>query len=176
MIFTRQRLEGRDDRSAVGAGGLRRKPPWSVALVETFPSRRMLKNRAMEASSVARQWTEGHREGKAMTPLERAARALAEADAKGRANLYDANPELYTRLARAVLMAVREPDKKVLEAGAFVIASNLNGDPYDVVDGRLDEATGNDYREYDTAIEAFRDDASESFTAMIDAILADGGE
>ena len=42
------------------------------------------------------------------TILERAARALAEADARGRANLYDANPDLYQRLARAVLIAVRD--------------------------------------------------------------------
>ena len=47
--------------------------------------------------------------------LERAARALAEADAKGRANLYDRNPELYTRLARAVLMAVMRPDDDLID-------------------------------------------------------------
>lgn len=41
--------------------------------------------------------------------LERAARAAAKADATlhNGPDLYDANPELYLRLTRAVLMAVR---------------------------------------------------------------------
>lgn len=51
-----------------------------------------------------------------MSALEKAARALAEADARGRADLYASNPELYTRLARAVLMAVRSDEEGVNRA------------------------------------------------------------
>lgn len=69
-----------------------------------------------------------------MNALERAARAAAEVDAVA--------PGAYQRIARAVLMAVREPDM------AIYVDADTSEDDHPVV----------------------------QFTAMIDAILADGGE
>lgn len=86
------------------------------------------------------------------TMLERAARALATEDARryeessGRKiDLYATNPEVYQRLARAVLLAVRDADDDMIEAG-------LNA-PH-----RLWEPP----------------DAEDLFRAMIDAILNEG--
>lgn len=74
--------------------------------------------------------------------LVRAARALAAEDARDRGvDLYNKNPGLYLRLARAVLMAVREPDGDMLGAGDKVFNHGCHGS---------------------------------TWTAMIDAILADG--
>ncbi|WP_447910534.1 hypothetical protein [Brevundimonas bullata] len=79
------------------------------------------------------------------TMLEKAAKALAAEDARDRGvDLYNKNPGLYLRLARAVLMAVRNPNNSVLLAG---------------------EATGDQYEGCDPA---------DCWPAMIDAILADG--
>lgn len=52
------------------------------------------------------------------TMLEKAARALAKAEARGRVDLYANNPELYTRLARAVLLAIRDVPPVMAEAAA----------------------------------------------------------
>lgn len=84
------------------------------------------------------------------TMLEKAARALAAEDARDRGvDLYDKNSGLYVRLARAVLMAVREPDR------AMIIAGNDE-------DGYYNDGT------------AFNAECSQHWRAMIDAILADG--
>lgn len=85
-----------------------------------------------------------------MTALEKAARAIAAADAKNGATgdaLYANNPALYQRLARAVLMAVREPDEAVADAG------EMEHERQGWNDGTR---------------------AGQVFTAMIDAILNEG--
>lgn len=80
------------------------------------------------------------------TMLEKAARALAAEDARDRGvDLYAKNPGFYLRLARAVLMAVREPGCEV-EARGWLVVDDL---------------------ESETML-------GEAFAAMIDAILADG--
>lgn len=57
------------------------------------------------------------------TMLERAAMAAAAADATlhNGPDLYKINPDLYLRLTRAVLMAVREPDEDVMERANDVL-------------------------------------------------------
>lgn len=47
--------------------------------------------------------------------LEKAARAAADADAKlsNGPSLYANNPDVYTAIARAVLLAIREPDEDI---------------------------------------------------------------
>lgn len=80
--------------------------------------------------------------------LEKAARALANADAKNGATgdaLYANNPDMYQRLARAVLMAVRSDEEGVNRAWMECTA------------------------DFDTGPE-------ETFTAMIDAILSEEQE
>lgn len=59
-----------------------------------------------------------------MTMLEKAARALAAEDARRyweetgkNIDLYSTNPDVFKRLARSVLMAVRVPDGLVVDAG-----------------------------------------------------------
>lgn len=61
-----------------------------------------------------------------MTMLDRAARALSAEDARryeessGRkVDLYSANTEMYKRLARAVLMAVRDPDDEMINRAGW---------------------------------------------------------
>lgn len=84
-----------------------------------------------------------------MTALERAARAAAGADAKlsNGPSLYANNPDVYERIARAVLLAVREkPGMNALNAAREVGPDTNSG-----------------YFSYG--------DAYVVFTAMIDAIL-----
>lgn len=88
--------------------------------------------------------------------LERAARALAAEDArKTGVDLYDKNPGLYMRLARAVLMSVREPDDAFMGA--------LYPDPEPIVADRGRAAGMRSRRAGRMQIAHF-----------IDAILADG--
>lgn len=73
-----------------------------------------------------------------MTMLERAARAAAKADATlhNGPDLYDKNPDLYLRLTRAVLMAVREPDdsvKRSLVGGDYTTSQRDRDDSYEYV-------------------------------------------
>ncbi|WP_433935157.1 hypothetical protein [Brevundimonas diminuta] len=91
-----------------------------------------------------------------MTMLEKAARAAAKADATlhNGPDLYDKNPDLYLRLTRAVLMAVREPDERhfspVRAAGQWsLVAASAP------VSDHVKAAA----------------DAQKCFTSMIDAIL-----
>ena len=79
------------------------------------------------------------------TMLEKAAMSLrAEVDAIGRANLYDRNPQLYQRLARAVLMAVKElPADFTRERRAqFYNAEFLDADFESVIDAILAQEPG----------------------------------
>lgn len=85
-----------------------------------------------------------------MTPmLEKIARAIAEEDGKRFANhtLYDHNPELFARLSRAALLAMREPDRDMIIAG-------------------------NDEDGYHNDGSEFTAECSTHWRAMIDAILA----
>lgn len=61
-----------------------------------------------------------------MTMLEKAARAAAKADATlhNGPDLYEKNPELYLRLTRAVLMAVREPDLRAVHFGSDALMAD----------------------------------------------------
>lgn len=83
-----------------------------------------------------------------MTMLEKAARAAAKADATlhNGPDLYDKNPDVYLRLTRAVLMAVREPSDDLANKACRPIADTVPFNPC----------------------------PREAFTAMIDAILSEG--
>lgn len=79
------------------------------------------------------------------TMITKAAMSLrAEVDAIGRANLYDRNPQLYQRLARAVLMAVKElPADFTRERRAqFYNTEFLDADFESVIDAILAQEPG----------------------------------
>lgn len=94
-----------------------------------------------------------------MTPLERAARAVE--------TMLGVNGELCATpedIARAVLTAIREPDKAMIEAGGEqVLDTEVGAGQYaSIADGRGSKLMANNQ-------------AVNAWTAMIDAILA-GGE
>ncbi|WP_296200550.1 hypothetical protein [uncultured Hyphomicrobium sp.] len=78
-----------------------------------------------------------------MTMLEKAARALAAEDARRyreetgkNIDLYSHSPDVFKRLARAVLMAVREPDDSVrrsLAGGEYTTSQRDRDDSYEYV-------------------------------------------
>lgn len=92
-----------------------------------------------------------------MSPaLEKAARAAADADAKlsNGPSLYANCPAVYDAIARAVLLAIREPDDKAVMAGAECVWDEP---------GRWSQ----------TPPQSEQDEARNAFTAMIDAVLGE---
>lgn len=94
-----------------------------------------------------------------MTMLEKAARALAAEDARRyweetgkNIDLYSHSPDVFKRLARAVLMAVREPSRT---------------EQVWMMDGRLSECSPE-------VAEDWRQEYERNWRAMIDAILNEG--
>jgi hypothetical protein len=104
-----------------------------------------------------------------MTPLERAARALKEVAIQP---CPDGNPDCPGELfcpkneaaaVRAVIAAIREPDRPMIEAGGEqVLDTEVGAGQYaSIADGRGSKLTADQQ-------------ATNAWTAMIDAILAGG--
>lgn len=107
------------------------------------------------------------------SPIKRAARALAEELAM-HLDLDDASFEpVLEKAARAMLMAVREPSPKMIDAGAVAIAKQFT-DPWDVLSPDEEEALGlkvDGEDAFEGANVRLAPFSKEAWQAMIDAAL-----